>query len=391
MRVIVIGAGVGGLTLAQGLRQAGIDVAVFEQDAEDARPQGVSLHLDDRGSSALGACLPPANLAMAEATLGGLRTGIQALSEVDGVLTAAPRDHPDRPTGPARPGRMTDRPILRAVLLTGLEDVVRFGVAFSRFEPQADGSVRVWFTDGTVETADVLVGADGVGSSVRGQLLPDVRVSDTGKRMLIGASPLRAVAASGLAAMIGDNPATAQVRGTMMVCSVMRFGEPPIAARDRWLPTLRSRVVDDAEDYVMWALPTTQAVLGTEGGREAGWRAARSVAAELHPTLRSLIDEAWPARTVTLRVGMIQPLPALPSGSVTILGDAVRVGPGFGANLAMQDAGRLRDALVRVVAGEDDLAGALSTYVAALRPDAPPAETVPSRQLIGSRAAEPGR
>src|SRR5688572_16824783 len=49
MRVIVIGAGLAGLTLAQGLRRAGIDVVVYERDGYGGRPQGISLHFDDRG------------------------------------------------------------------------------------------------------------------------------------------------------------------------------------------------------------------------------------------------------------------------------------------------------------------------------------------------------
>jgi hypothetical protein len=48
-----------------------------------------------------------------------------------------------------------------------------------------------WFADSSVDTADVLVGADGIGSGVRRQYLPHVRVVDTGKRMLMGATPLK--------------------------------------------------------------------------------------------------------------------------------------------------------------------------------------------------------
>jgi 2-polyprenyl-6-methoxyphenol hydroxylase-like FAD-dependent oxidoreductase len=387
VRVIVIGAGVGGLTLAQRLRQAGVDVAVFERDGPATRPQGVSVHLDDRGRSALRACLPPANLAMVEATLGGSRTGTRALSEVDGELTVGPQQHVNGPVGPPRPGRMADRPLLRAVLLAGLEDAVRFGAACTRFERRPDGTVLVRFADGAVEAADVLVGADGVGSAVRRQLLPEVQVSDTGRCMLIGASPLRAVAASGLPALIGDDPATAHVRGSMMVCSVMRFGEPPAAARDRWLPTLHGPVVDAAEDYVMWALSCTREAVGA--GPDAAWRTAHSMASGMHPTLRTLVDAAWRDRTVALRIGMIAALPPLPVGPVTILGDAVRVGPGFGANMAMQDAARLGAALVRVRAGEDDLAGALGAHAAALRTGTT-RDTAPNRQLVGTRTAESG-
>lgn len=39
MRVIVVGAGLGGLTLAQGMRREGIDVVVFARDGARGRPQ----------------------------------------------------------------------------------------------------------------------------------------------------------------------------------------------------------------------------------------------------------------------------------------------------------------------------------------------------------------
>ncbi|MFJ4104055.1 FAD-dependent oxidoreductase [Amycolatopsis japonica] len=122
MKVIVIGAGLGGLTLAHGLRRAGIDVAVYERDAASGRPQGVSLHLDERGRSALRACLPPAHFAMVEATTGGPREQTLKLSDVDGEL-AVTGVQPSL----ARPGRQVHRPLLRAVLLTDLDDVVSFG------------------------------------------------------------------------------------------------------------------------------------------------------------------------------------------------------------------------------------------------------------------------
>ena len=57
--VIVISAGVGGLTLAQGLKQAGIRVAVYERDRTPAdRVQGYRVHINPTGSRALHACLP---------------------------------------------------------------------------------------------------------------------------------------------------------------------------------------------------------------------------------------------------------------------------------------------------------------------------------------------
>ncbi|MEO6087515.1 MAG: NAD(P)/FAD-dependent oxidoreductase [Umezawaea sp.] len=361
MRVIVIGAGLGGLTLAHGLVRAGIEVVVYERDGALRRPQGVSLHVDGRGSSALRACLPPAHAAMAEATMGGPRDQTLTLSEVDGALTVVGTQPSDGMAGRARPGRQAHRPLLRAVLLTGLEDVVRFGTEFTRFEQRANGTVRTWFADGSEDAADVVVGADGIGSAVRRQYLPHVRVVDTGRRMLMGATPQRAVA--GLPELIGDNPASARVRGTVMALGVLRFTETPTAARHRWLPALRQSAVAEVEDYVMWALPTTQERLGST----AVWHSAKELTADLPSALRSVVTKAWPDITVSLRIGVIPPMPAWPAGPVTIVGDAIHLAPGFGGNLAMRDAHHLCEALVQADRGKLDLLDAIGVYENTMR------------------------
>ncbi|GAB2966405.1 FAD-dependent oxidoreductase [Saccharothrix stipae] len=369
MRVIVVGAGLGGLTLAQGLRRAGIEVVVYERDDASGRPQGVSLHVDDRGASALRACLPPAHAAMVAATMGGPREQTLTLSEVDGSLTVVGARSSDGVAGRARPGRQVHRPLLRAVLLTGLADVVRFGAEVTRFEQRTDGTVRVWCADGGTDTADVLVGADGIGSVVRRRYLPHVRVVDTGRRMLMGATPLRAVAGTGLPELVGDSPASARVRGTMMALGVLRFTEPPEAARNRWLPALRPGAVAEVEDYVMWALPTTPERLGSAGSPAAVWRQAVESTADLPSALRLVVAEAWPALTVALRIGTIPPPPAWPARPVTVVGDAIHLAPGFGGNLAMRDAHRLRDALVEADRGRLDLLDAIGAYEDTMRGD----------------------
>ena len=279
MRVVVVGADLGGLTLAHGLRREGIDVVVYERDTASGRPQGVSLHVDERGASGLRACLPPAHFAMVEATMGRPREQTMTLSDVDGGLAVTGALPADGTAGRALPGRQVHRPLLKEVLLTGLDDVVRFGAEFTRFERRADGTVGVWFADGRTDTADVLVGADGIGSAVRRRYLPGARVVDTGRRMIMGATPLRAVLGTGLPGLIGDSPAAAHVRGTMMALGVLRFTEPPVLARRRWLPDLRHNAVAGLEDYVMWALPVTRERLGSA----SVWRRAWSCSASCKP------------------------------------------------------------------------------------------------------------
>ena len=47
IKVLIIGAGLGGLCLAQSLRKADIQVELFERDASPwDRPQGYRLHLE---------------------------------------------------------------------------------------------------------------------------------------------------------------------------------------------------------------------------------------------------------------------------------------------------------------------------------------------------------
>ena len=57
--VVIIGAGIGGLCLAQGLRKAGIAVQVFERDTHPgSRWEGYRIAINADGAAALEACLP---------------------------------------------------------------------------------------------------------------------------------------------------------------------------------------------------------------------------------------------------------------------------------------------------------------------------------------------
>lgn len=370
MRVIVAGAGLGGLTLAQGLRRSGIDVTVYERDAARGRPQGITLHLDERGQDALRACLPSEHLMMVKATMGGQREQALRLSVDDDQLTVSGSVPLDGAAGRTRAGRQVSRPLLRAVLLDGLEDAVRFEAELTRFEQQPDGTVKAWFSDGSTDVADVLVGADGIGSTVRAQYLPEVKVVDTGKRMLMGATPLRNMADNGLAEMVGDSPASLQADGKMvMAIGVLRFGESPISARDQLLPSLRADSVEEAEDFAMWAMPTAMENLPQKSSPADVWQVAQGLVADKPAILRRLIDGAWPEVTVPLRIAAIPPMPAWAPTAVTVIGDAIHVAPGFGGNLAMQDAHRLLDALLESVDGSRSLPAAIGTYEDAMRRD----------------------
>jgi len=371
-RVIVVGAGVGGLTLAQGLRGAGFDVAVYERDDENGRPQGIAVHIDDRGATALRTCLPPEQLGMAEGTMGGPRTQTLQVADVDGELTVVGSKPADAAAGTAllgaRPGRQASRPVLRAALLAGLQDVVKFGAAFTRFEQQSDGTVKAWFSDGSTDTADVLVGADGGGSAVRAQYLPEAERVDTGKRMLMGATPMTALADTGIVELIGHDPAGVRSGGAMlMALGPMHFAEAPLAARDKWLPGLSSDAVESAEDYVMWAMPTGKDALSEDESAGAVWAVAKKLVTGAHPSLVKVINSAWPEVTFAHWIGLIPPQEPWEASPVTLLGDAIHLAPGFGANVAMRDAQRLCEALSAEARGDGDLVAAIAAYEDELR------------------------
>src|SRR5215471_18009457 len=62
MKVIIAGAGLGGLCLAHGLRQAGLEVQVLERRPSPAdQPASYGIHLNRNGLAALRACLPAAS------------------------------------------------------------------------------------------------------------------------------------------------------------------------------------------------------------------------------------------------------------------------------------------------------------------------------------------
>lgn len=365
MRVVVVGAGIGGLTLAHGLRRAGLDVVVYEQHGE-ARPQGVTVALAEMGSAALHACLPPEHVAMLEATAGGRRTRIVQLSEADGTFVVA-GEVPD--SGPRVPVLTICRRVLRAVLVSGLEDTIHFGRRLERFEQRSDGTVEAYFADGSSDVGDVLVGADGIGSAVRRQYLPEVRILDNGRRTVTGATPYPAIAASGLEALVGDDLARAHVDGQFVMMLIpMRFSERPAVAGARWLPGLATADIACAENYLQWVLFATPEQVGPVVSPLEAWAKARELVAELPLAVRTVVDAATPEATVAIRPGSLEPADPWPATGVTLLGDAIHAGVGaIGANMAMEDARWLRDALVAADRGDRTLLDAVAGYEAQMR------------------------
>lgn len=180
-RVLIVGAGLGGLCLANGLKRSGFRVAVFERDdTPQARGQGYRLTIDPEGSKALRASLPANLYALAVATSGVLGDRFTIYDQQRRILRVIPLPHA-ADADDTQVSKQMDRMTLRQILLGGLPGQVHFGKAFTRYERTGD-VVTAFFADGSEETGALLVGADGVNSRVSRQLLPDAAITDTGMR-----------------------------------------------------------------------------------------------------------------------------------------------------------------------------------------------------------------
>ncbi|MBV9713376.1 MAG: FAD-dependent monooxygenase, partial [Ktedonobacteraceae bacterium] len=254
LHVLVIGGGLGGLSLAQGLRKAGISVAVYERDrSPEARAQGYRFHMDIRGEEALRECLPPRLYELAMATRGQPSKGVTVFSIVDGKLHEVNTGRfPESGSSEfVTVGSAIDRLTLRQILLAGLDDVVHFGKEFAHYEQQPDGTVRACFADGTEAVGNVLVAADGVNSRIREQFLPHAEMIDTGIRWLGGKTLLTDELRSLLPPQLAETFGTVRIGAYNMLFGLVAFRQNPNQAAAHLWPGLQFRTIGD---YVFWGV-----------------------------------------------------------------------------------------------------------------------------------------
>lgn len=347
--VVIIGAGVGGLCLAQGLRRAGVPVRVYERDAApDARLQGYRLNIEPVGSRALHDCLPGQLWRLLVATAGDPGPGMGVFTHRLRRLMREPGETPDHP---ADGTHAVSRATLRRVLLAGLEDVVSFGKEFTRYSE--DGArVTAHFTDGTSATGTLLVGADGARSRVRQQLLPHARVTPTGGFGVGGKLPLTDETARWLPPALTESKNMILPRKDFLFTAVFRRRMSTEQAASQLRGPLEAAGIDADDalreakepDYVMWAYVANDARYPDARPDDSGEVLQAAIARRntaWHPALRRLIAASDPAGISRFEFTTALPVKPWPTQNVTLLGDAIHHMPpvgGIGGNMALGDA-----------------------------------------------------
>jgi 2-polyprenyl-6-methoxyphenol hydroxylase-like FAD-dependent oxidoreductase len=336
--IAIVGAGLGGLTLARILAVHGVEAVVYDLDASPtARRQGGMLDMhEESGQLALRAA--------------GLFADFERLVLPGGDATRVLDKHGtvlrDEPGNGRRPE--IHRGALRDLLLHSLPaGAVRWGARVTGVRA-IPGGYELTFADGRTETSELLVGADGAWSRVR---------------------PL----------LTGDQPVYSGLSFVELRSSRAELiGDGILFALDDERGFLAHRESDG--DYCVYVAVKKPAEWATGG--EVSRESLLALFPDWHPDLRALISESEGAL-------IPRPIYALPVGrqwsrvpGVTLLGDAAHLMSPFageGANLAMQDGAELAQAIVE---HPGDVEAALAAYERAMFPRARAAAEESARNLV---------
>ena len=357
--VTIIGAGLGGLTLARVLHVHGIPATVYEAEASPmARLQGGLLDIHDYNGQ----------LALEEADLlDEFRAIVLAGRQATRVLApdgTVLLDEPDDGTG-RRPE--VQRGELRQILLDSLPaGTVRWGHKVTGVRGLGGSRHEVVFADGGTAVTGLLVGADGAWSRVR-PLLSDATPEYFGRTFVETylhdaetRHPAAAKAVGGGSLFVLDKGTNNQWIGAHRESDETLHAYVTLARPLEWF---------DRIDFTDAAAATARIAAEFDG-----WA----------PEITALItDSDTPP--------VLRPLNSLPIGhrweripGVTLVGDAAHLSPpdGEGANLAMQDGAELA---LAIAAYPDDVEQALTAYEEALFPRSATAavEAVATNEAIG--------
>jgi 2-polyprenyl-6-methoxyphenol hydroxylase-like FAD-dependent oxidoreductase len=370
LHVLIAGGGLSGLCLAQGLIKDGHTCEVFERDADLSRKTGYYLHMNGDGGEALRRCLPGDLFELYAETSRQTPRRRESIVLDDQLNEMSSQPHLGPPNEGNRPHTGVHRRTLRQILLARLGGSFRAGKTAVSYEEHPAG-VRLALGDGSTAEGDVLVGADGIRSAIRGQRLPGVRVIEAGIHGLgvYGRSPLTADVLENLPPLLLEGVIIAADRhGSRMLLGAFRPRRPVARAAAELAP---DAALEPVEDYLMvscsvapgtvippagkWTRDTPAMLRGSMLRAIGGW----------HPAMRGIVERIDLRSIFVIPFGHLDPAPAWAPSRVTLIGDAAHAmlpTLGLGANLALRDARRLVEQLTSASRGEIGLVAGIGAF-----------------------------
>ncbi|RDW82376.1 hypothetical protein BP6252_03488 [Coleophoma cylindrospora] len=345
--VVVIGAGLGGLVLAQALRKRNITFQIFERDSNDAaRFQGWALSLHSWLKSDLLEStmdnLPPLE------TLG---TTYNINLPAEGAIFDQDMNEKWRlKSTPETPFIRADRAKLRQWLLTNIKVV--WDRKFTYYQERDDG-VIAFFDDGSSVKGDILIGADGIGSKVRQQLLPEIGPKHLPMGVIVGQlTATQAQYQKWMKAATSFYVGFSQ--GRRVFVGLKSIADDKKSAEYYWIFGWHDKAAEEPSYWTTTASKETLHVyvMNHLDGLDTSFTepiCATTVEGILHPPLQ--MRDMVP--------------PTLPKGRVSLLGDAVHPMVPFrgeGGNMAMKDGMSLARTLEQCT--EQNIEDALKSYEA---------------------------
>ncbi|KAH6666229.1 FAD-binding domain protein [Halenospora varia] len=345
--ILISGAGLSSLLLAQSLLRASIPFQIFERDASISfRAQGYRLRLSAEGLDAIESVLGPEGFKKFWDTCGKTGGGgFASINATTGEKIAPPPEFQnfekkdDKPKAPketlaSRDGKIVgiSRGDMRKLFMEGCEDFVHWSHHVTSYELTSSG-VRAIFADGSKsEEGEMLIGGEGIYSKVAKQLSGGkLKVYDTGARGIHGQAPTTAF--KGLGEGVWRLTDDSNPKGRVFAITNVRAGD-----------------MDDPNLNFGWTMGAQPGVIEVDDFSLIGAPAAKiakELTANWHPKVKPLFDEMPESEAAFWKITC-----STPSGvpewknepRVTVIGDAVHSmtpAGGIGANTAVQDSALL--------------------------------------------------
>ncbi|MBS0031814.1 FAD-dependent oxidoreductase [Chitinophaga sp. 22321] len=347
--ITIIGGGIGGLCLAQGLKKANLYFTVYERNArEEDWLDGYRIHLRSIGAKSLHHCLSEevwkdflSATAAPTDGIGFLTEDMKELVHIEESLMTGNHKVPEE-------GQYNvSRKLLRKVLMSGIKEHIHYGKTFLKYELLENKKIKVHFEDGSTIETDILIGADGANSRIRKQLLPDAQRVAT-----------NAIAIGGK--MILDKENTTWLPD--FLCTRMNVVMP----KSKYF-FFNAVYRKEDENYILWSFVADKKEFPNLMDGEDLKREVIHKISKWHFAFKKLIFNSDTGSLLWLPLKTMLPVSPWKSGPVTLLGDAIHnMTPlqGMGANMALFDASLLLKKLQESAAGQKDLVTAISEYEA---------------------------